>query len=190
MRDVGTGYVTCGAREDRSLPAAGGDESVPMRRNGWLFMSGAHLNALVPARCGNRRLSRPIRRNDRLILLWWAVVGRAAVNVNALSLFHMKQLRSPASYRCDRGALFHRPFPRRLQNVIFRFRPTLSALLYFGFRLYCNTAHRPFNYRRGTIVVWSIGIGGWQIGCQVSRKRPFSRYLTEPRKHTPSQFWV
>lgn len=87
MRGVGTGYVTCGAREDRRLPVVDGDENVPMCRNGRLFMSGAKINALVPARCGNRRLSRPIRRNGRLILLWWAAVGRAAVNVNALHCF-------------------------------------------------------------------------------------------------------
>lgn len=139
MRDVRTGYVTCGAREDGRLPVVDGDEGVPMRRNGWLFMSGAKINAFVPAWCGNRHLSRPIRRNDRLILLWWAVVGRAAMNVNALSLFHMKQLRSPASYRRGRGALFYQPFPCRLQKRFFRFRPALSALLYSGFHLFTAT---------------------------------------------------
>ena len=167
------GYVTCGAREDGRLPVVDGDEGVPMRRNGWLFMSGAKINAFVPAWCGNRRLSRPIRRNDRLILLWWAVVGRAAMNVNALSLFHMKQLRSPASYRRGRGDLFYQPFPCRLQKRCFPLPPGFirPALLWLS-PFYCNTAHRPFNYLCGTIVVWSIEIGGWQIGCQVSRETP------------------
>lgn len=128
------GYVTCGAREDGRLPVVDGDEVVPMRRNGWLFMSGAKINAFVPAWCGNRRLNRTIRRNDRLILLWWAVVGRATVNVNALSLFHMKQLLSPASYRRGRG-LFLSTVPVPSPKTIF----SASALLYSGFRLFTAT---------------------------------------------------
>ena len=191
MRGVGTGYVTCGVQEDRRLPAADGDENVPMCRNGRLFMSGAKINALFPARCGNRRLSRPIRRNGRLILLWWAAVGRATVNVNALSLFHMKQLLSPASYRRGRGALFYQPFPCRLQKRYFPFPPGFirPALLWLS-PFYCNTAHRPFNYLCGTIVAWPIEIGGGRSVVKSLGKHPFSRYLAEPRNHTPSQFGV
>lgn len=108
-----------------------------------------------------------VRRNGRLLILLW--VGRATVNVNVLSLFHMKQLRSPASYRRGRGALFLPTVPVPPPKTLF----SASARLCTGFRLfYCNTAHRPFNYLCRTIVAWSIEIGGWQIGCQVSRETP------------------
>lgn len=88
-----------------------------------------------------------------------AMVGRATVNVNVLSLFHMKQLRSPASYRRGRWALFLPTVPVPPPKTLF----SASARLCTGFRLfYCNTAHRPFNYLCRTIVAWSIEIGGWQ----------------------------
>ena len=65
-----------------------------------------------------------------------AMVGRATVNVNVLSLFHMKQLLSPASYRRGRGALFINRSRAVSKNDIFRFRPALSAMLYSGFHLF------------------------------------------------------
>ena len=140
----------------------------PMCRNGWLFMSGAKINALVPARCGNRRLSRPIRRNGRLLILH--MVGRATLNANALSLFHMKQLRSPTSYRRGRGALCYQPFPRRLRKRYFPlplgFAPvfaffTVTRLI--GRLIIC--AERSL---RGRL---KLGVGR-QIGCQVSGETP------------------
>ena len=190
MRDVGTAYVTCGAREDRRLPVADSDESVPMRRNARLFISGAKINALVPARCGNRRLSRPIRRNGRLIDT--AMVGRETVNVNPLSLFHMKQLLSPASYRRGRGALFYQPFPCCLQKRYFPLPPGFihPALLWFSpFLLQQRLIGRLITCAerslRGRL---KLGIGRSVV--KSLGKRPFSRYLTEPRNHMSSRLLV
>lgn len=116
-----------------------------------------------------------------------AMVGRATVNVNVLSLFHMKQLRSPASYRRGRGALFYQPFPCRLRKRYFPLLPGFAPVFAFftvtrliGRLITC--AERSLRGRLKLVVdssaVKSLG------------KHPFSRYLTEPRNHTPSQFGV
>lgn len=191
MRDVGTGYVTCGAREDRRLPVVDGDENVPMCRNGRLFMSGTKINAPVPARCGNRRLSRPIRRNGRLILLWWARGRpRGCERKRSVTVSHETIAIAGIVPPWPRGS-FYQAFPCRLQKRYFPLPPGFirPALLWLS-PFYCNTAHRPFNYLCGTIVAWSIEIGGGRSLVKSLGKRPFSRYLTELRNHTPSQFWV
>ena len=97
-----------------------------------------------------------------------AMVGRATVNVNVLSLFHMKQLRSPASYRRGRGTLFYQPFPCRLQKRYFPLPPGFA--LVFAFFTVTRLIGRLITC--AAIVAWSIEIGGWQIGCQVSRETP------------------
>lgn len=98
-----------------------------------------------------------------------AMVGRATVNVNVLSLFHMKQLRSPASYRRGRGALFYQPFPCRLRKRYFPLPPGFAPV--FAFFTVTRLIGRLITCTE-RIVASSIEIGGWQIGCQTSRETP------------------
>lgn len=62
------------------------------------------------------------------------MVGRATVKVNALSLFHMKQLLSPALYRWGRGALFSStvpaPSPKPLFSASARLYPPCFTLVF------------------------------------------------------------
>lgn len=123
--------------------------------------------AFVPARHGNR-LFMPADTQERQTTDT-AMVGHATVNANALSLFHMKQLRSPASYRRGRGALFYQPFPCRLRKRYFPLPPGFAPV--FAFFTVTRLIGRLITCTE-RIVASSIEIGGWQIGCQASRETP------------------